>query len=182
MRDFYELREDTSAAVAQAAQETDPAPQKKLGPYRKGRIDVGPLTIEIENIKGGIRSGVNKDGKEWSVGMPAHYGYMVGTEGADGDEIDVWIGDDLGTSSDYAFIVNQRHLDTGKFDEVKVMLGFETIQEAIWTYDSAYGGDLGPRLRMSVVSTTTSLLESWIKNGNTKERFPIDYGLNERTN
>ena len=64
----------------------------EAGNYKKGHLKIGGLNVTIENGKGSIRSGKGPDVKPWSVEMPAHYGYVKGTEGADGDQMDVFIG------------------------------------------------------------------------------------------
>lgn len=70
----------TPAEVESAAAQTDANPsqaQKEAGNYAKGKVTVHGLEISIENPKGGVRSGVGKDGEEWQVTMPAHYGCIV---------------------------------------------------------------------------------------------------------
>jgi len=69
-------------SFAQGGEVPTPA-QKKAGNYRKLHTTVHGMNLSIENEKGSTRSGVGKDGKKWSVAMPAHYGYIKGTTGAD---------------------------------------------------------------------------------------------------
>src|SRR5579864_6778398 len=66
--------------------------QKEAGNYRKGHVRVHGMDLSIETPKGAKRSGKGKDGKPWSVTMPAHYGYIRGTKGADGDHVDTYLG------------------------------------------------------------------------------------------
>ena len=98
--------------------------QKESGDYKKGHINLHGLDIAIENPKGSIRSGVDQDGKAWSNEIKHHYGYIKRTNGADGDEVDVFVGEH--PESTKAFVVNQINPKTGKFDEHKVMLGFNS--------------------------------------------------------
>ena len=56
--------------------------------------------------------------------MPAHYGYVRGTEGADADQVDVYVGER--PDSPNVWVVNQVDADSGKFDEHKAFIGFET--------------------------------------------------------
>jgi hypothetical protein len=142
--------------------------QAEAGNYKKGHVCVQGLEIAIENAKGSTRSGTNKQGKKWSVTLPAHYGYIKGTQGKDKDHLDVYIGPKPGGIM--AFVVNQVD-DSEKFDEHKIMLGFESKDEAIETYDRAFTGNLGSKLRQSVVSTTVDGLKAWIASGNTKKPF-----------
>jgi len=51
------------------------------------------------------------------------YGYIEGTVGADGDEVDCYLGPD--TQSKVVFVVDQGRLgDSSEFDEHKVFLGY----------------------------------------------------------
>ena len=55
------------------------------------------------------------------------------------------------------------------------MLGFQSKDEAIETYDKAFNGDLGPKLRDEVFSVTIDGLKAWIEKGDTKKPFkPIE--------
>ena len=85
-----------------------------------------PITIEYE--KGTIRSGVDKEGNPWQQEMFHHYGYFDNTMGADGKELDVYYNPD--GKSDKIFRIIQLDTLTGKFDEYKIMIGFDTIENA----------------------------------------------------
>lgn len=85
------------------------------------------LDIVIETPAGGIRTG-----RGWENTLPADYGYIRGVEGADGDELDCYVG--LTPESDQIFIVNQRKLGELEFDEHKVMLGYPSAEAAIADY------------------------------------------------
>ena len=51
------------------------------------------MEIAIENPKGSVRRGKDASGKEWSIEMPHHYGYIKKTESeADGDHVDCFLG------------------------------------------------------------------------------------------
>ncbi len=81
---------------------------KKAGNYELGHTRISGMDISIENPAGSIRSGKDKDGETWQVEMKAHYGYIKGTEGKDGDHIDIFI--ESGTPEDFAgpvYVVNQ---------------------------------------------------------------------------
>ncbi len=128
-----------NAEIAKAEQRVDVNPteaQKEAGNYQKGHVVVNGLEITIEQPKGSVRSGVDENGRAWSTTMNNTYGYFKGTKGKDGDHIDVFLGDK--PSSRYVFVVDQVSPDTGEFDEHKVMLGFETADEARTAYLSNY--------------------------------------------
>ncbi len=124
-------RVDTLAHTAAASPKNDllePTPaQIEAGNYKKSEvIDLNGMRIKIENPQGSIRRGVGADGKAWETQMAHHYGEFQGTEGADGDKLDVFIGPR--PDSQKVYVVDQRNAD-GSFDEHKVMMGF-TSQEA----------------------------------------------------
>lgn len=113
--------------------------QKEAGNYKVGRIRVAGLDISIENPQGSTRSGVDPDGKPWSNEMQSHYGYIRGSEGKDGDHVDVFV--KPGTPSDFegsAFVVDQVDPRNGKHDEHKVMLGYANESEARDAYMANY--------------------------------------------
>ena len=122
--------------------------QKEAGNYKKEHVKIHGLDISLENLKGSTRSGTDPDGNDWSVKMQHHYGYIKRTEGADGDQVDVFVGDQ---DSEKVFIVDQVNKD-GSFDEHKVMLGFNTRRSAIAGYKSNYdkGWPVGEVTELSI--------------------------------
>lgn len=168
----YGLRnEDLAADIAKEAakaERPESPEQAEAGNYRKGHISLFGFQIAIENAKGSTRSGTNKNGTPWKVTMPAHYGYIKGTQGKDKDHLDVYIGPK--PDGFMVYVVNQRTFE-GAFDEHKIMLGFHSKADAIEVYDRAFSGNLGPRLRQSVVSTTIEKFKEWVATGNTKVPF-----------
>lgn len=109
--------------------------QKEAGNYKKGHIKVDGFDITIEQPAGSVRSGKDADGKEWSVVMNNTYGYIRGTKGVDGDHIDVFLGPN--TDSEMVYVVDQINPD-GSFDEHKVMMGFNSLEDAKNAYLSNY--------------------------------------------
>lgn len=131
----------TSSAEEIAAEEakvdTNPTEaQKEAGNYQKGRINVDGYDITIENPKGSVRSGVDSKGNRWETTMRNTYGYIRGTEGVDGDHIDVFLSDN--PASGKVYVVDQVSPGTGEFDEHKVMYGFASEEEAREAYLSNY--------------------------------------------
>lgn len=121
---------------AEKETETDLTPeQKESGDYKKGHVKIQDFDIAIENPKGSARSGVDKDGKEWSQEMHNTYGYFEGTKGKDSDDVDCFIGPN--PLSEDIFVIDQLDKD-GNFDEHKVMLGFDSSEEAREAYLSNY--------------------------------------------
>jgi hypothetical protein len=115
-----------------------PAANRVDFPYQ-GTIDFQGIPINVENVKGSTRSGTAPDGTMWSITMGAHYGEVAGSIGADGDAVDVYVGDDAQAPEVYVFQV--RDLTTGDFDEVKAFLGFRTLDEAVASFRAHYDRD-----------------------------------------
>jgi hypothetical protein len=94
--------------------------------------------ISIENAKGTTRKWYDPHGKEsGSTYMHCDYGYIRGTEGTDGDHVDVYIGPHH--DSDRAFVIDQmKKPGFTEFDEQKVMLAFRTAEEAKKAYLRQY--------------------------------------------
>ncbi|MBR3625336.1 MAG: hypothetical protein IKN48_03170, partial [Bacteroidaceae bacterium] len=128
------VQQQIEAARKEVAQNPTEA-QKEAGNYKKGHIKLDGYDISIENPKGSTRSGVDEQGKEWSVTMNNDYGYLRGTEGVDGDHIDVFLSDE--PTEGNVFVVDQVKPD-GSFDEHKVMYGFATADEARAAYLANY--------------------------------------------
>lgn len=104
--------------------------------------------------------------------VSASYGEFAGTKGADGEPIDCYIGQFLG--SEQIFIINQAD-NYGNFDEHKVMVGFLSKDDAISAYSASTNG-LSP---LSVAVCSPAQLLYWIKKGNknepiTNNSFPFD--------
>lgn len=151
---------DIEVAVAEV--DTNPTDaQKEAGNYRKGHVTVQGLNITIENPKGSERSGKDPNGKAWSVSMPAHYGYVKGSKGADGEQVDVYIGDE--PESRRVFIVDQNDADTGKFDEHKVMLGFADMESAEETYRAGFSDGKGGQRIGGMTEMSINEFKGWLE-------------------
>lgn len=129
--------------------------QKEAGNYRKGHIKVDGFDVTIENPQGSERSGVDAEGKPWSVTMNNTYGYIRGTKGADGDHIDLF----LGNSGNGVFVVDQLKED-GSFDEHKVMYGFGSLDEAREAYLSNYSP--GWKGLGSITGVSKETFKKWV--------------------
>ncbi|UTY31706.1 PBECR2 nuclease fold domain-containing protein [Treponema putidum] len=116
----------------------------------EGRTKIHGMDISIENKKGSVRSGVDKDGHEWAIKMAYDYGYIRGTVGKDKDHVDVYIGNN--PESEKVFIVHQNDPTTGKYDEDKVMIGFNSAKEAKAAYLRQYDrpGFFGKMIEMNI--------------------------------
>ena len=96
---------------------------------RKGHIDFQGLDIRVQNPTGTLRSGISTSGQPWETSMEADYGYIAGTEGKDGEDVDVFVGPDKDAQSAYIITI-MKPPSFENVDEQKVMLGYNTGAEA----------------------------------------------------
>lgn len=167
-------------AALQIARTVNHAPtdaQKEAGNYRKEHLSYQGLPIAIENKKGSVRSGTDHTGKRWECEVPADYGYIKGTEGADGDHVDVYIGPD--PKSPLVVVVNQVHIPSRRFDEHKCLLGFGSEREALETYCRGFSDGKGRERIGSVETMSVDGFKDWLKRGNTQKaaRRVVDMAL-----
>ena len=168
----------TAVEAASAQVNTTPTPaQAEAGNYKKGHVTIGEFDITIENPAGSVRKGVDADGKEWSNTMANTYGYIKGTEGVDGDHIDVFLHSDMDQwNGRKVFVVDQTNRD-GSFDEHKVMLGFNDKDEAMTAYlanyDKTRWADTHPGLRIS--ETNIEDFNKWVQSSHRKTKPFADY-------
>lgn len=144
-----ELKPDGAAGITRTAKPSVTGLQPTVAPIsavlgpvdptKHPKMKVSGMLLSIENPRGTIRQGQNLDGTNWSQKMPHHYGFIRGVTGADGDELDCFVGPNL--MSDKVFVVNQNDPASGEFDEHKVMLGFDSLEEATAAYHSSYSTD-----------------------------------------
>ena len=155
--------------------------QKEAGNYKKGHVQIGTFDITIEQPKGSVRSGVDANGKKWETEMKNTYGYIRGTEGVDGDHIDVFLSDDIdGWNGRQVYVVDQYNED-GSFDEHKVMLGFNDIDEAQSAYLSNYEKDWANKHKIVVSSTNIEDFEKWIASSHRKTKAFAEYKSVKKT-
>ena len=173
--------------VAKAEEETDTNPteaQKEAGNYKKGHVKIDGFDVTIENPKGSVRSGKDADGTPWSVTMNNTYGYIRGTEGVDGDHIDVYLSDN--PTEGNVFVIDQVNSD-GSFDEHKVMYGFNSAEEARDAYLANYSP--GWHGLGTITEVTKDEFKKWVGASHRKTKPFAEYksvkkegGQNERGN
>ena len=168
------LKAKIEAASADVNTEPTEA-QKKAGNYKKGHVQVGTFDITIEQPEGSIRRGTDADGKQWESKMHNTYGYFRGTEGVDGDHIDVFLSNDIdGWKGRKVFVVDQYNPD-GTFDEHKVMLGFNDMDEAKSDYLANYEKGWENGRRIDVSATNLEDFEKWIDSSHRKTKPFSEY-------
>lgn len=139
--------------------------QIEAGNYKKEHVSFQGLDISIENKKGSTRRGVGADGKAWECVLPADYGYIKRTKGADGDHVDVYVGPNK--DSKLVFVINQRDHKTNRFDEHKVMLGYDSERDAAADYAKAFSDGKGHLRLGSLHPMSMDAFKLWLKGGKT---------------
>ena len=163
-----DLKALVDAAAAQA--EKNPTEgQKEAGNYKKGHHVWNGLDLSFENEKGSERSGVDPEGTPWKVTLPAHYGDIKGTEGADEDKIDFYMGDN--PESDVVLVVDQVDPVTKEFDEHKIILGAKNGAAARRIYLAGFSDGSGEKRIGGAQKITVAQLKEWIASGKTKAPF-----------
>lgn len=165
-------KEDIDTAAAEADPNPTPA-QAEAGNYKKGRFKWNGLDMVIETAKGEERRGTAQDGTAWSVTMPAHYGDIKRTEGADGDPVDFYMGEN--PESDQVFIVDQVEPETGKFDEHKVVLGANNREDAHAVYVAGFSDGTGESRMGAMTEHSVDSFKEWLNTDDTKQ--PADSTL-----
>lgn len=149
--------------------ERNPSEAKiKAGNYLKAHTVLDGLRITIENPQGSTRSGKNKEGVCWSTTMLDHYGYLKGVRGADKDHLDIFLSPNA-EENQPIFIINQKNIEDGKFDEHKIMIGYKSKEEATKSYLQNYedcwmGFD-------SIEEVTKQEFMDWTSKGVVKNKF-----------
>ena len=162
VKEIDDARKEVSANPTEA--------QKEAGNYKKGHIMLDGYDITIENPKGSTRSGVDANGQSWSVTMNNDYGYIRGTEGVDGDHIDVFLSDDPTTGKVY--VIDQVKED-GSFDEHKVMYGFKSALAAKRAYLANYS--TGWKGLGSISEVSKEEFKKWVDSSHRKTKPFAEY-------
>lgn len=149
--------------------------QKEAGNYKKGHVRIGQFDVSIEQPKGSVRSGVDASGNKWETTMQNTYGYIRGTEGVDGDHIDVFLTNDIdGWNGRRVYVVDQYNED-GTFDEHKVMLGFNDEDDARNAYFANYSDDWADKRKIVMTSANLEDFEKWINSSHRKTKPFAEY-------
>ena len=147
--------------------------QKEAGNYQKGHIKIDGYDVTIENPKGSKRRGVDQNGKAWEQIMNNTYGYIRGTEGVDGDHIDVFLSDNPRQGD--VFVVDQVNPENGEFDEHKVMYGFTNVDEAREAYLSNY--EDGWQGLGNITGVSKEDFKKWVESSHRKTKPFAEYAM-----
>jgi hypothetical protein len=168
-----ESEADLEAARLQVNAEPTEA-QAAAGNYKKGHVRLQGFDIAVENPKGSTRRGKDPDGNEWeSPPMPGDYGYIKGATASDGDKLDVLIGPD--PKSQTVFVIDQNDLNTGEYDEAKVVMGAADADEAVTLYSGGFSDGRAEDRIGAVTQLTMDEFRSWVKSGDTRRPIGKKY-------
>lgn len=158
-------------SLAEAETDTNPTEgQKEAGNYKKGHVRIDGYDITIEQPKGSVRRGTDADGKQWEQTMNNTYGYIRGTEGVDGDHIDIFLSDN--PTEGNVYVVDQVNTD-GSFDEHKVMYGFQSAEDARAAYLSNY--EEGWQGLGTITEVSKDEFKKWVNSSKRKTKPFAEY-------
>src|ERR1051326_1725883 len=129
-------KRDVDQLASIEGQDTGVEFNENKGKYTLYKSNFHGIPLDVEYRKGDIREGQSQTGKKWRRVMRNEYGNIRRTEGADGEEIDYYMGPN--PDSKKVYVVNQIDQDTGRFDEHKLMLGFDSESSAKASYKKHY--------------------------------------------
>ena len=144
---------------------------KEASNYKMAHVFVKGMKISIENPIGSKRFYKDENGEQKYNVMKNHYGYFNITKGKDGDAVDVFLGPNI-EEFDKVYCVDQNNKQ-GEFDETKVMLGFDNINNA----KDAYFANFSPNWKgfRKITGVPLSVFKKWLYRGR-KQRQPFaDY-------
>ena len=168
-----EAQQTVAQKIADAEAQTDTNPteaQKEAGNYKKGHVRIDGYDITIEQPKGSVRRGTDANGKQWEQTMNNTYGYIRGTEGVDGDHIDIFLSDN--PTEGNVYVVDQVNPD-GSFDEHKVMYGFNSAEEARNAYLSNY--EEGWQGLGNITEVSKDEFKKWVESSHRKTKPFAEY-------
>ena len=168
------LNESTMQEIDDASKQVDlnpTEPQREAGNYRMGHVRVKGMQISIENPKGSKRYYVENGVEKFNV-IKNYYGYFTKSLGKDGDAVDVFLGPNI-ENFERVYCIDQNKKGSNEFDETKVMLGFNSKEEAKEAYLSNY--DENWKGFMAITSVPLKTFKKWLYRGR-KQRQPFkDY-------
>ncbi len=141
---YDRLVKEIPAMLAKAEAERGDSGPRSIEAH--ARIDAAELErrsfagfdVAVENPVGSTRSWVDGDGAVGRTLMRHAYGYIVGVDGADGDDVDVYLGPNEEAPNAYVVRQMSKASDFREYDEDKIMLGFPTPSAALAAYLGQY--------------------------------------------
>lgn len=158
--------------AAQVAQNPSDA-QKEAGNFSMGHVSIKGIPISIETPAGALRTGMGAGGRPWQAQMPndTHYGYIKRTEGADGEHVDVFLGNHH--NNGMVRVVDQINPDNGAFDEHKILMGFRSQDAARNAYIQSFSDGKGAARIGAITEMSIPKFKQWLKTGDQSK--PLAY-------
>ena len=144
--------------------------QKEASNYKMAHIYFSGFKITIENAKGSKRYWKDKNGNDKYTVLKNHYGYFSNSKGKDGDNIDVFLGNNQ--DSNIIYVIDQKK-ENGAFDESKVMLGFNSKKEAKDAYLSNFDKNWGGF--KSITGVHKNIFKKWLYDGKKQQKPFAEY-------
>lgn len=117
--------------------------------------DYAGIKVVIDRPKGFHQRGTSPDGDEWERVYQVDYGYLAGTRGGDGEELDAFCGPDRWAPAAYVAIQED---EDGRFDEYKLFLGFASASAA----RACYVAHTPERLLRSVFEVPVDMIRAML--------------------
>ena len=176
LQSLVKYQEQTPSAldIARAEAETNIEPtkdQQRAGNYKKGRVPL-PLGMEfhIETPEGEVRYGKQK--------LRDPYGGFTGTKGMDGDPVDGFLNKKI--EKDWrgdVYIIDQVNPETKKFDEHKVMFGYNNAMDARRAYKRNYQKDWKGTGNVTIMPIET--FKQWLDTPGATKKPAAEFGTTE---
>lgn len=160
-----------SAAHPESAEQPTAA-QHEANNFKQGHVNLHGLDVTIQVPKGGLRRGTDKEGKEWEREASDHYGHIRRTEGADGEQVDVYLGPHAEDLKAKVFVIDQNKAGSREFDEHKAMIGYAHARAARQSYESNFPKGLKTLGGMREMSMDQ--FKDWVHNGDTTKPAAIE--------
>ena len=144
--------------------------QKEASNYKMAHIYFSGFKITIENAKGSKRYWKDKNGNDKYTVLKNHYGYFSNSKGKDGDNIDVFLGNNQ--DSNIIYVIDQKK-ENGAFDESKVMLGFNSKKEAKDAYLSNF--EKNWKGFKSITGVHKNIFKKWLYDGKKQQKPFAEY-------
>lgn len=158
----YKTPEDYARINTAPIHENPSAGQAEAGNYQHVHVQWQGMDLGIETRAGDIRS--SKDPQTpWEVKMPAPYGKVKRTTGADGEELDITLGPNPNAKN--VFVIDQKDLKTGAFDEHKAFGGFDSMDDATDAYTASFSDKKGGDRIGGVTEMTVPQFKAWAESG-----------------
>lgn len=141
--------------------------QREAGNYKMAHTKVAGLDVTIEIPAGGKRRGTDAAGKPWERELGSHYGYIKRTKGADGENVDVYLGPKADQADTPVYVIDQNNPNSTTFDEHKVMMGFGSSKEA----EAAFRANFpkGMNTFGTMKKLTPDQFKAWLRDGDMKQ-------------